>query len=142
MLANELGRPSHAGLLQLGLDPSRILFVETPRAAEALVGLEEGLKSASIALAIGVFHELDLTPARRLSLAAGEKKYTLSRDHSSCVVTRRRDGNALAPRMGAQCPASFRSKSAGAPALFVKSRTCPCAPAKRQSLSLAFGMVR
>ncbi len=72
VLAGELGRPSAAGLMHLGLDPSRILFVETARADEALVALEDGLKSQSLALAIGVFNAIDLTPARRLSLAAGE----------------------------------------------------------------------
>ena len=72
VLAGELGRPSAAGLTHLGLDPARILFVETARADEALVALEDGLKSQSLALAIGVFNEIDLTPARRLSLAAGE----------------------------------------------------------------------
>ena len=72
VLAGELGRPSVAGLMRLGLDPARILFVETARADEALVALEDGLKSQSLALAMGVFKEIDLTPARRLSLAAGE----------------------------------------------------------------------
>ena len=72
VLAGELGRPSAAGLMRLGLDPARLLIVETARADEAFVALEDGLKSQSLALAIGVFNEIDLTPARRLSLAAGE----------------------------------------------------------------------
>ena len=79
VLAGELGRPSAAGLMHLGLDPSRILFVETARADEALVALEDGLKSQSLALAIGVFKDIDLTPARRLSLAAGE-------GHTPCLA--------------------------------------------------------
>ena len=72
VLAGELGRPSAAGLMRLGLDPAHIIFAETARADEALVALEDGLKSHSLALAIGVFKDIDLTPARRLSLAAGE----------------------------------------------------------------------
>ena len=72
VMAGELGRPSAAGLMRLGLDPARFLIVETARADEALIALEDGLKSQSLALAIGVFNEIDLTPARRLSLAAGE----------------------------------------------------------------------
>ncbi len=74
VLAGELGRPSAAGLMRLGLDPARILFVETARADEALVALEDGLKSQSLALALGVFKDIDLTPARRLSLAAGQAR--------------------------------------------------------------------
>ncbi len=72
VLAGELGRPSAAGLMRLGLDSAHIIFAETARADEALVALEDGLKSQSLALAIGVFKDIDLTPARRLSLAAGE----------------------------------------------------------------------
>ncbi len=72
VLAGEFGRPSAAGLMRLGLDPARILFVETARADEALVALEDGLKSQSLALALGVFKDIDFTPARRLSLAAGQ----------------------------------------------------------------------
>jgi protein ImuA len=69
-LASELGAPSMLGLAHLGLDPSRLLIVETARAAEALVALEDGLKSSSLALAFGIFDDIELTPARRLSLAA------------------------------------------------------------------------
>jgi protein ImuA len=69
-LASEFGAPSMLGLAHLGLDPSRLLIVETARAAEALVALEDGLKSSSLVLAFGIFDEIALTPARRLSLAA------------------------------------------------------------------------
>jgi protein ImuA len=69
-LARELGCPYGPGLACLGLEPSACLFVETQRAAEALWAMEEGLKSASVALVIGVLPEVALTPARRLSLAA------------------------------------------------------------------------
>jgi hypothetical protein len=69
-LASEFGAPSMLGLNHLGLDPSRVLIVEPARAAEALVALEDGLKSSSLSLALGIFDEIALTPARRLSLAA------------------------------------------------------------------------
>jgi protein ImuA len=69
-LAAEFGAPSAWGLAQLGLDPSRLLIVETARAAEALAALEDGLKSSSLGLAFGIFDEIALTPARRLSLVA------------------------------------------------------------------------
>ncbi len=70
-MAAELGQPSLAGLAQIGLDPARLLIVETARQSDALNALEDGLKSSSLALAFGVFDAVDLTPARRLSLAAG-----------------------------------------------------------------------
>jgi protein ImuA len=70
-LAREIGLPYGPGLSFLGLEPSSCLFVETQRASEALWAMEEGLKSKAVALVIGVLQEARLTPARRLSLAAG-----------------------------------------------------------------------
>jgi protein ImuA len=70
--AREAGRLYGPGLAALGLDASAILIVETARASEALWALEEGLKSGSLALAVGVLPEIALTPARRLALAAAE----------------------------------------------------------------------
>ena len=71
-LAAEFGRPSAAGFARLGLDPARLLIIETARPADALDALEESLKASSLVLAIGVLDCLQPTPARRLSLAAGE----------------------------------------------------------------------
>lgn len=70
VLGRELGRPSAAGLATLGLDPAYLVIVETARAGEALVAIEEGLRSGSFAAVIGALHDVALTPARRLSLAA------------------------------------------------------------------------
>ena len=70
VLARELGRPYGPGFSFLGARASACLFVETARETEALWVLEEALKSASLALVIGVLEEAALTPARRLSLAA------------------------------------------------------------------------
>jgi protein ImuA len=70
ILARELGRPYGQGLACLGLEPSSCLFVEAARAGDALWAMEEGLRSASMTLVIGVLPEVALTPARRLSLAA------------------------------------------------------------------------
>jgi protein ImuA len=69
-VARELGQPCGQGLAALGLDPRACLFVETKRASEALWAMEEGLKSASLALVVGVMKTVELTPARRLALAA------------------------------------------------------------------------
>jgi len=71
-LAAEFGSPSAAGFARLGLDPSRLLIVETGRASEALNAIEEGLRSQSVAIVLGAIEEAELTPARRLSLAAAE----------------------------------------------------------------------
>ncbi|MEQ1714389.1 MAG: hypothetical protein ABL907_00155, partial [Hyphomicrobium sp.] len=73
-LAGELGRPSGQGLARLGLDPAGLLIVETAREVEAMLALEEGLKSGSLVLAIGVVKSVEINPARRLSLAAGAHK--------------------------------------------------------------------
>jgi protein ImuA len=70
VLARELGRPYGPGLTSLGIAASSCLFVETARGPDALWAMEEGLRSQSLALVIGVLPEVALTPARRLSLAA------------------------------------------------------------------------
>jgi hypothetical protein len=72
VFARELGAPYGHGFAALGLEPSSWLFAETARAADALWAMEEGLRSQSLALVIGVVGEAELTPARRLSLAAAE----------------------------------------------------------------------
>jgi protein ImuA len=70
-LAGEFGAPSAAGFAQLGIDPSRLLIVEAARASDVLNALEESLRASSLAVVIGVLEDVELTPARRLSLAAG-----------------------------------------------------------------------
>lgn len=80
VMAQELGRLSGHGMAALGLDPARVLIVETAREAETLQSLEEGLKSGSLALALGVFDEASLNAARRLSLAAQARR-------TPCLIT-------------------------------------------------------
>jgi protein ImuA len=72
VFAREFGAPYGPGLAALGFDPSAWLFAETSRASDALWAMEEGLRSQSLALVIGVMDEVELTPARRLSLVAAE----------------------------------------------------------------------
>lgn len=72
LFARELGAPYGPGLAALGFEPSTWLFTETARASDALWAMEEGLRSQSLELVIGVMDEVELTPARRLSLAAAE----------------------------------------------------------------------
>jgi protein ImuA len=71
-MAGEFGSPSSAGFAHLGLAPARLIIVETARSGDALNAIEESLKGASLAVVVGVLDDLDLMPARRLSLAAGE----------------------------------------------------------------------
>jgi protein ImuA len=70
--ARDTGRLYGLGLAALGIDPGLLLLVETARTAETLWALEEGLKSASLSLAVGILPEIALTPARRLALCAKE----------------------------------------------------------------------
>jgi hypothetical protein len=58
------------GLAAHGLDPGRIVFVETPRDAEILWAMEEGLRTPGIAAVIGEVGSLPAVASRRLQLAA------------------------------------------------------------------------
>ncbi len=70
--AADFGLPYGHGLAQIGLDPSRLILVETAKDKDALWALEEVLRSpARPAMVAGALEAgLDLTPSRRLNLAA------------------------------------------------------------------------
>ena len=78
-LANELGGLYGSGLRTLGLAPDRLVIVETANTADTLWAMEEGLRSESLALVIGLHHAVPLTPARRLALVAAAH-------HSPCLL--------------------------------------------------------
>lgn len=66
-------RPHGHGLNRMGLDPARVLLIETAGEKQSLWALEEALRSAvpaAVAGAIG--RKLDLRASQRLHLAAGE----------------------------------------------------------------------
>lgn len=67
---NDLGRPYGPGLERLGLPAEALIIVETARASETLWAMEEGLGARGVALVVGSVDRVDLTPSRRLSLAA------------------------------------------------------------------------
>lgn len=67
---SEHGQPYLHGLTRFGIKPSNILFAETGNPQETLWVLEEGLKSGRLALVVGMIDDVELTPARRLALAA------------------------------------------------------------------------
>ncbi len=69
-IAADRGRLYGPGLADLGLDPSRLLIIETARAADTLWALEEALRSQSAILVAGTVGTVGLTEARRLSLAS------------------------------------------------------------------------
>ncbi|MFI5015481.1 MAG: ImuA family protein [Hyphomicrobiales bacterium] len=99
------GHPHGHGLEELGLDPARLILVETQDELQALWALEEALRSgvpAAVAGAIG--KELDLKTSRRLHLAAGNSGLPLillgsaGMVGSSAAATRWRVGAAQAAR--------------------------------------------
>lgn len=68
----DCGRLYGHGLAGLGLDPARLLLVQTETDADALWAIEEALQSRAAAVVAGCLGAgLDLTASRRLHLAAG-----------------------------------------------------------------------
>jgi protein ImuA len=58
------------GLNALGLDPARLILVETAHRKETLWAMEEAVRSAAPAAVVGVIDTLDLKLSQRLHLAA------------------------------------------------------------------------
>lgn len=57
-------------LAAVGLQPDRIIYAETGREADILPVMEEGLRHPALAAVVGEVGKLQLTPSRRLQLAA------------------------------------------------------------------------
>lgn len=66
----EYGRLHGHGLRALGLDPARLILVETSHRKETLWAIEEALHSGAPAAVAGVIDKLDLRTSQRLHLAA------------------------------------------------------------------------
>ena len=66
----QYGRPYGHGLSALGLDPARIVLVETAQRNDALWAMEEALRSGAPAAVAGAIDKLDLKLSQRLHLAA------------------------------------------------------------------------
>jgi protein ImuA len=66
------GRPYGHGLNALGLDPARLILVETEDRIQTLWALEEALRSRAPAAVAGVVDDLDLKTSQRLHHAARE----------------------------------------------------------------------
>jgi protein ImuA len=98
------GRLYGHGLRALGLDPERLILVETARRNDTLWAIEEALRSGAPAAIAGIVDKLDLTLSQRLHLAAvdcGLPLFLLRPAHnleSSAAATRWRVGTAAAAR--------------------------------------------
>jgi len=100
----EQGRLYGHGLNALGLDPARLILVETAHRNDTLWALEEALHSRAPAAVAGVIDRLDLKLSQRLQLAAHAASLPLlllrpARNlESSAAATRWRVGTAEAAR--------------------------------------------
>src|SRR5262249_1856981 len=98
------GRPHGHGLRQLGLDPARLILVETRNDKQALWAMEEALRSRVPAAVGGATARLDLKTSQRLHLAARDAGLPLlllrpaRADEASAAATRWRIGTAEAAR--------------------------------------------
>lgn len=121
------------GLARFGLDAASFLFIDARRDGEVLWALEEGLRSGSLALAIGSLSAIGLTPARRLSLAARDGAtplllLTSARSApSAATATRWRIGTAVSS------PHPFDPKASGAARIAVRLERCRSAPPAMQA---------
>lgn len=59
-----------------GIEPERIIFIDTARPKEALWTIEEGLKCEALSVVIGEIRELSFTESRRLQLAVEHSHVT------------------------------------------------------------------
>jgi protein ImuA len=98
------GRLHGHGLNALGLDPARLILVETAHRKETLWAMEEAVRSAAPAAVVGVIDTLDLKLSQRLHLAATDAGLPLfllrsaATLESSAAATRWRIGTAKAAR--------------------------------------------
>jgi protein ImuA len=98
------GRLSGHGLNALGLDPARVILVETAHRTQTLWAMEEALRSGAPAGVAGIVDRLDLKLSQRLHLAAVDCGLPLllirpaQNLESSAAATRWRVGTAEAAR--------------------------------------------
>jgi hypothetical protein len=98
------GRLHGHGLSALGLDPSRLILVETAHRKETLWAMEEAVRSAAPAAVVGIIDTLDLKLSQRLHLAATDAGVPLfllrpaATLESSAAATRWHIGTAAAAR--------------------------------------------
>ncbi len=100
----DYGRPYGRGFNSLGLDPARLILVETGHRTQTLWAMEEALRSAAPQAVAGMIDKLDLKTSQRLHLAATDAGLPLlllrppQTLESSAAATRWRIGTAEAAR--------------------------------------------
>ncbi len=98
------GRVCGHGLQNFGVDPARLILVETKNDKQALWAFEEALRSRIPAAVAGMIDKLALKMSQRLHLAAGDAGLPLlllrpaKADEASAAATRWRVGSAEAAR--------------------------------------------
>ena len=98
------GRLHGHGINALGLDPGRLILVETAQRKETLWAMEEAVRSAAPAAVVGAIDTLDLKTSQRLHLTATEAGVPLLLIRpaptldASAAATRWRVGTAKAAR--------------------------------------------
>ncbi len=116
------------GLARFGLAAASFLFIEVRHEDDVLWALEEGLRSGSLALAVGALSSIGLTPARRLSLAARDGTTPLL----LLTSARSAPSAATATRWRVDPAASgvhpFDTRAPGLPRLAVRLERCRSAP--------------
>jgi protein ImuA len=100
----QYGRVCGHGLNSLGLDPARLILVETAHRKQTLWALAEALRSGAPAAVAGMIDKLDLKLSQKLHLAAGDCGLPLfllrpaATLEASAAATRWRVGTAEAAR--------------------------------------------
>jgi protein ImuA len=98
------GAPHGHGLNALGLDPARMIFVETAEDKDSLWALEESLRALALTAVVGVIGRLDLKTSQKLQFTARETRQPLlllrpaKTLEASAATTRWRVGTAEAVR--------------------------------------------
>jgi|HubBroStandDraft_2_1064218.scaffolds.fasta_scaffold134439_1 protein ImuA len=98
------GRLSGHGLNALGLDPTRLIVIETAHRKDTLWAIAEALRSTAPAAVAGMIDTLDLKTSQKLQLAAGDAGLPLlllrpaPTLEASAAATRWRIGTAEAAR--------------------------------------------
>lgn len=123
IFAQEFGELYAPGLEHFGIARDALIIVEPTRAQDVLWAMEEGFKSRSVVCVVGILDDVDLTPARRLALAA--QRYRVP----GLVLT--------SPRMPAMAATATRWRVAAAP-----GAAHPIAPGLPGALRLRLSLER
>lgn len=127
-LTVDLGRVTGLGAAAFGLDPARLLFVETGSSMEALMAAEEGIRSGAVSTVIAEVRTADFTATRRLILAseAGGTPALLLLPHAREGATAAHARWRISPAPSA--PNLFDARAPGSPRWTARLERCRTAP--------------